>query len=872
MTGVLALVIDADPRRPWLARRTLRSLSAAGIVGVVVDAARPVEAPCLLMRAGAVLRDPARFRPPPLVAGLVAVGLPPDGHGGPWDELQRRHGGDFTAAGLPPDPVCEWHTDADTVADRLARRHPATARRVVHWPPFDTAAPDERLRVWQVVTSPQHGGAERIAVDLATNLPAYGIASRLVVLGSPHRDPLPTPPQTLDLAPVPVPDRPATLAAAALAAGVDLLHLHLTDALFATALAATGIPLLATVHNARAAWPAGWSSLAPDTIALHIACARPVAADLAAVLPAAAVRTVWNGIDLDRFPERAPPPTDDGYTLVCIANPRPQKRLERLPAILAATAHELGRRLSGAPRVRLIVAGETAATLGDAVTSRAACDEAARRVGVGAGIEWTEGTRPVADVLATGHALVSCSAYEGLSLGHLEALASGLPIVATDTGGTADLAGGDPAVTLLAADTPPEAFAVALADHLLAPPPSARSRIARDFSVGSMAARVARLARGVACRPTAAKTIWFVSNNLSTGGAQSSLRRLARNLRAAGRRVRVALLQEYSDSPSPGRLDLMAGGIEVFVPPPAGLVAAEEAVDLILAEMAADGPAAVFFWNALAPHKLLLADALVASRVYDVSPGEMFFPPLERVLARPPAALPYRAKRDYGRLLAGLVVKYAAEAPRAAEFGAPVHVIPNGVPVPSTPGARTAPDGRPLVLATAARISPQKRLDDLLAAFRLALPRLPACRLVVAGGVETGAEACAAGLRRLATGLPVEWLGERHGLDSFHASSDLFVMVSDPAGCPNASLEALAAGLPVIATDVGGAAEQVVDGITGRLVPARDPAALAEAMIELAHDRAARERLGRAAVDHVRRMFSEERMLADYLRLVDGPT
>jgi glycosyltransferase involved in cell wall biosynthesis len=47
-------------------------------------------------------------------------------------------------------------------------------------------------------------------------------------------------------------------------------------------------------------------------------------------------------------------------------------------------------------------------------------------------------------------------------------------------------------------------------------------------------------------------------------------------------------------------------------------------------------------------------------------------------------------------------------------------------------------------------------------------------------------------------------------------------MISDPAGCPNASLEALASGLPVIATDVGGASEQVIDDLNGFLVPARD--------------------------------------------------
>jgi glycosyltransferase involved in cell wall biosynthesis len=89
-------------------------------------------------------------------------------------------------------------------------------------------------------------------------------------------------------------------------------------------------------------------------------------------------------------------------------------------------------------------------------------------------------------------------------------------------------------------------------------------------------------------------------------------------------------------------------------------------------------------------------------------------------------------------------------------------------------------------------------------------------------------------------------------------------MISEPAGCPNASLEALAAGLPVIATDFGGAAEQVRNGHTGRLTPRGDAAAFAEAMVELAHDANLRRRLGAAARDLARTEFSMDRMAAEY--------
>jgi len=246
----------------------------------------------------------------------------------------------------------------------------------------------------------------------------------------------------------------------------------------------------------------------------------------------------------------------------------------------------------------------------------------------------------------------------------------------------------------------------------------------------------------------------------------------------------------------------------------------------------------------------------------------MWFSSLERYLENPLPGIPCRVAADYGKLLAGLVVKYAAEAPRASALGVPVTVIPNGVAMPEARKPR--PAGSPFVFGTAARISPQKRLDELIGAFRLAQPSLTNAVLRIAGGVETGAEACAAELRKLAEGLPVEWPGEIHGLSDFHQSCDVFVMISDPAGCPNASLEALAAGLPVIATDVGGASEQVIDGVNGRLVAARDVPALARAMVELCRDPARREAMGLAARDHIRRHFTLERMTANYLALFTG--
>jgi glycosyltransferase involved in cell wall biosynthesis len=245
----------------------------------------------------------------------------------------------------------------------------------------------------------------------------------------------------------------------------------------------------------------------------------------------------------------------------------------------------------------------------------------------------------------------------------------------------------------------------------------------------------------------------------------------------------------------------------------------------------------------------------------------MYFRSLERYFAttrRP--GLPYRSARDYGARLSGVIVKYAAEAPLAeAVLGAPVHVIPNGVTLGSAPLQITPQGSGRVVFGTSVRIHPDKKLGELLAALRIAAPRLPPYVLRIAGGVDGRAEQEATELCRAADGLNVEWLGELADTQAFLEALDVFVLVAEPAGCPNASLEAMARGLPVIATNVGGMGEQVIDGVTGRLVARGDVDAFALALVELARRAELRDCFGRAGRARVERQFALERMVADYI-------
>ena len=109
--------------------------------------------------------------------------------------------------------------------------------------------------------------------------------------------------------------------------------------------------------------------------------------------------------------------------------------------------------------------------------------------------------------------------------------------------------------------------------------------------------------------------------------------------------------------------------------------------------------------------------------------------------------------------------------------------------------------------------------------------------------------------------------GERDDIPNIMRGLDCFVLPSRGEGISNTILEAMACALPVVATRVGGNAELVEDGLTGRLVPAADPHALAQAILGYFENPALARRQGRAARYRVERNFSLDRMVDSYHQL-----
>jgi glycosyltransferase involved in cell wall biosynthesis len=192
--------------------------------------------------------------------------------------------------------------------------------------------------------------------------------------------------------------------------------------------------------------------------------------------------------------------------------------------------------------------------------------------------------------------------------------------------------------------------------------------------------------------------------------------------------------------------------------------------------------------------------------------------------------------------------------------GPKVGTILNGIDLDRFPFIGPDPAG-PVV--TVARLSPEKDVANLVRAAAIAARRAPDLKVEVAGG-----GACREELDRLAAELGVAdrvtFLGEVRDVPAVLRRARMFVLPSRSEGIPLTVLEAMARGLPVVATRVGGLPEVVEHGASGLLVPPADPAALADAIVRIWDDPRRGDRMGHAGRRRVEDRFDVRRMVAEY--------
>ena len=634
---------------------------------------------------------------------------------------------------------------------------------------------------------------------------------------------------------------------------------HLLKASERLALTRGGAIPVPVIHNARAGWLEPGEQVAvespPFVIAVSEAAAKEIR-DLSPAMPCIVVRHLPHtrkiGVEMRALWRQRWALPQQAKVIGMTGGVKPQKSYPRALRILAALH---GQTTLDKPYL-VILGGPTGR---DGLVAWSAVLAQVRRLGLDGYIRLPGFLPDAARCLPAFDLLLNTSRYEGLSIATLEALVAGLPVIASRVGGQGEVLA--PGLTLINLDEPDTTWAHAVSSQICTMPELPDWINFPSHRLWTLCHLAQRSASGRQVETD----VLFVTANLNAGGAQRSLVNLALNLNG---RLSFEVVVCGQSSSSYFVRQLQAAGINLHRS--ADSRDAFDHAEALVRHVSIMRPGIVCFWNVDPKIKLLLLKVLThhSLRFVDVCPGAYAFEEMQAT-ASFQTRIAFSATAYYARLTR-LVMKYQATRAELADAPCPVTVIPNGVPIPSPANPIDTTEVRGIRVVMSGRIAPSKYLREALTAVELLWDEFPTLELHVMGVAEPRHAAYAESIVRQAG----HNLDKRLFLHGAHFDApdrlvdfDLAVVLGEHQGCPNSVLEAMAAGIAVVANDSGGTRELVLDGRTGVLLSERTPESIAAGLRRLITAPELAKLLAAKGQDHVKRRFSMDAMTKAYMAL-----
>ena len=210
-------------------------------------------------------------------------------------------------------------------------------------------------------------------------------------------------------------------------------------------------------------------------------------------------------------------------------------------------------------------------------------------------------------------------------------------------------------------------------------------------------------------------------------------------------------------------------------------------------------------------------------------------------------------------------VKYLTENSRLPKQK--VSLIYNGVDVNLfTPSKKATDDNDTLCIGTCAQLAPHKGWPDFLRVIYLCKKKFPKLKCIIVGDGPLRKEVLN---KANSMGIfdAIDLVGFQKNVTLYLRKMDIFLMTSWSEGLPVATIEAMAAGLPVVATSVGGVSELVIHGETGYLGPPNNPEVIADFVSLLLENKELREKLGKSGRERVEKNFVIQKMVSEYEKI-----